>query len=337
MRPRRVFVSPAAIIAALVLLLTLTMPAGLISGSPTPARPTTNHATLAADPLQLLTPTAQPSPTEPPHSLPDHASEPTPKVSVPIDGFLSWAYLDRHTGQTQESANSNQTSSTESMIKVWIVADHLRLASADGGQPSAQSLEDASLAIRDSHNGTTERLYRHNGADAVTERMIDICGLTDTYIPDHGRGWWSRTEMSARDAVRLGECIADGRAAGPEWTDWLLEEMRHVRGSTDPSDQRPEEGFEGGRWGIIDALPEDEATQVSIKNGWTRIGYDNSWHLTCLAITDDWVLAVVMRYPAERSLDYGAQRCAKVAEQVLPAPEPDPTTPPTSLGPAMHQ
>jgi hypothetical protein len=65
-------------------------------------------------------------------------------------------------------------------------------------------------------------------------------------------------------------------------------------------------------------LPADVAdSDVAIKNGWTRIGRDSSWHVNCLAITDSWVIAVMMRYPAEYSLDYGAERCASVARQLL--------------------
>jgi hypothetical protein len=248
--------------------------------------------------------------------------DPAAEVDVDIEGFLAWAALDRTTGTLVTAPNATETSSTESMIKVWIVADHLRRASGQGVEPSEQELEDARVAIRQSDSSAAQRLYERGGQDAMVERMIDICGLADTYIPQDGSGWWSRTEMSAVDAVRLGECVADGTAAGPEWTDWLLEEMRRVVGTTADRDQRPGEDFEGGRWGIIDALPDDVAARVSIKNGWTRIGADGSWHLNCLAVADDWVIAVTMRYPADASLDYGAQRCASVARQLLTEPSP---------------
>jgi hypothetical protein len=256
----------------------------------------------------------------PPPPLELSAPEPEPlldpevEVEVEVDGFLAWAALDREAGQVVASANATETSSTESMIKSWIVADYLRRVADSGDEPGEQALLDARRTIRDSHNGAAERLYRAGGRDAVVERMIDICGLEDTYVGDSG--WWSRTEISALDAVRLGDCIARGDAAGPEWTGWLLEEMRNVRGTTHPDDQRPGEDFEGGRWGIIDGLPEEAVDPVAIKNGWTRIGRTGSWHLNCLAITDHWVIAVLMRYPAEYPLDYGAQRCASVATQL---------------------
>lgn len=258
-----------------------------------------------------------PEPTPPAPRLEQRSLFAAADVQVDIEGFLAWAALDRTTGERVSSANATETSSTESMIKTWIAADYLRRGAEQGLNPSQEGLRDVRLAIRHSHNAAAQRLYEIGGQDAVVERMIDTCELSDTYIPGNGSGWWSRTEMSAIDAVRLGQCLADGTAAGPEWTDWLLEQMRRVVGSTADEDQRPEENFEGGRWGIIDALPASAANQVSIKNGWTRIGRDSSWHVNCLAIDGTWVMAVMMRYPAEYSLDYGAQRCASVARQLL--------------------
>jgi hypothetical protein len=310
-RPRRLALPPATVIAVFVLLLAVTVPAGMAIGLPSKsASSAPDTSPVQADPLPLLTPTDPPTPEKTP-SAPDPvapAPAPSPEVEVEIEGFLAWAYLDRTTGATRESANAHETSSTESMIKSWIVADHLRRASADGDAPSNQSLRDARLAIRDSHDGAAERLYRHNGADAVVQRMIKICGLTDTYIPEHGRGWWSRTEMSARDAVRLGECLADGRAAGPEWTDWLLSEMRQVRGL--------------GDFGIRHALPDDQRATIAIKNGWV-IRPDGSWHVSCLAVGDTWSMGILTRYPADLGYDQlghqrGAEICQTLAARYLP-------------------
>jgi hypothetical protein len=260
----------------------------------------------------------RPAPEPPPPPVPrlDLATE----VGVDIDGFLTWAALDRATGRTASSGN--QVNTTESMVKAWIVADYLRRTAERGEEPGRARLQDASRAVRDSNNDATERLYAAGGHNAVIERMIDMCGLTDTEIFPF---WWSRTGITAMDAVRLGECLADGTAAGPDWTDWVLTEMRNVRGSTAAKDQRGAEGFEGGRWGVIDGLPPEILDQgVAIKNGWTRIGDTDSWHLNCLAVADDWVLAVLMRYPAHYSLDYGAERCASVAAQLFTIPAPPP-------------
>jgi hypothetical protein len=268
------------------------------------------------------------TPPAPPRAAPVQPAAPRPHqsrldlsapVPVPIDGFLTWAALDRTTGEIASAGD--QTNTTESMIKVWVVADFLRRQAEAGQEPAPSDLADASAAIRDSDNDATGRLYAAGGGDRVVERMIDHCGLVDTTVAP---GWWSQTRISAIDAVRLGQCVADGTAAGPEWTDWVLAQMRHVRGTTADTDQRPEDGFEGGRWGIIDGLPEQVRRDgVAIKNGWTRIHATGNWHLNCLAVTDDWVLAVLMQFPADHHLDYGAERCAMVAGHLFGTPPPE--------------
>jgi hypothetical protein len=121
--------------------------------------------------------------------------------------------------------------------------------------------------------------------------------------------------MSAEDAVKMGLCVADGRAAGPQWTKYVLSEMRQVRGGV--KDQPP--GFEptgGGRWGIIDGLPADVVPTVSIKNGWTPLK-DGLWHVNCLAVQDEFVLAVQVRYPISKGLQYGADVCRSVTQQLV--------------------
>jgi hypothetical protein len=228
-------------------------------------------------------------------------------VDVDFQGeFLGWAMRDD--GGTLVGANMTSTSSTESMIKTWVVADFLRLRA----KPADKDLRRASEAIRWSDDNDTEALYRANGANKSIERMIQICGLKDTKVHD---GWWSRTLMSPRDAVKLGECLADGTAAGPTWTPWLLGEMRHVQGSTAAKDQFATRG--GGRWGIIDGVPDSMTGTVAIKNGWTPLDSDGNWHLNCLAIGDGWTMSVMMRYPSKLGLDYGAGVCRSVAAQLL--------------------
>ena len=93
--------------------------------------------------------------------------------------------------------------------------------------------------------------------------------------------------------------------------------MRKVRGTAAPKDQQARRG--GGHWGIIDGLPKalrDEQS-VGIKNGWTLINADRQWHLNCLAVADDWVLAVLLRYPGSRGLRYGAGISKSVAAQLV--------------------
>ncbi|RIV36131.1 serine hydrolase [Micromonospora radicis] len=254
------------------------------------------------------------------------------KVSVNFKGeFFSWALMERETGKISGSKNLAATSSTESMLKAWIVADYLRQLGDE--EPTATLKKAASRAIRDSDDDATNAVYRAAGGSYVVpaggqpgpvlKRAISICGLTDTKRGNVKgyEGWWSFTRMSPRDAVRLGDCIADGRAAGPKWTKWLLAEMSKVRGSTAARDQRARAG--GGRWGIIDGLPESIISQgpVSIKNGWTPLSYDGNWHVNCLAVTKKWSLAVMLRYPHSSGLDYGSEVCASVASQLV-TPQP---------------
>ncbi|SCG62899.1 hypothetical protein [Micromonospora coxensis] len=266
-----------------------------------------------------------PAPTEPP--APTLAAGP---VSVNFKGeFFGWALLDRETDKIAGSKNMASTSSTESMLKAWIVSDYLR--QLGDKEPTATLKKAASTAIRDSSDDGANKVYAAAGGSyrapaggqpgPVIKRAISICGLTDTKrgnVPGY-EGWWSFTRMSPRDAVRLGDCIADGRAAGPKWTKWVLDEMAKVRGSV--SQQQARSG--GGKWGIVDGLPAEIKAQgpVSIKNGWTVLNYDGNWHVNCLAVTDKWSLAVMLRYPQSQKLTYGAKVCASVATQLV-TPQP---------------
>jgi hypothetical protein len=240
-------------------------------------------------------------------------ASPQPGVAASFSGeFLGWAMLDRTTGAVI-GENLDQTSSTESMIKTWIVADHFRRAAAGkAGGPTANEIKMATEAIKWSDDDAAQTLYERAGGNESIERMISMCGLTDTTVYDD---WWSRTQMSPRDAVRLGECLANGTAAGPAWTPWLLQQMREVSGSTAPSEQESTRG--GGRWGIIDGVPATQEGTVAIKNGWTSYRSDGNWHLNCLAVTDTWAMSVMMRYPSSQGLDYGAGVCESIAAQLL--------------------
>ncbi|MFY1618844.1 hypothetical protein [Micromonospora sp. WMMD736] len=254
------------------------------------------------------------------------------RVSVAFKGdFFSWALLDRGTGKISGSSNMSATSSTESMIKAWIVSDYLR--QLKDREPPPALKQAASLAIIDSNDGAADKVHAAAGGsykpsksatpDPVIQRAIRICGLTDTKRGnvEPYTGYWSFTRMSPRDAARVGDCIADGRAAGPKWTKWVLDQMSKVRGTTAKKDQRASSG--GGRWGIIDGLPKSITAQgpVSMKNGWTPLSYDGNWHVNCLAVNGKWSLAVMLRYPVKQGLDYGAQVCASVATQLV-TPQP---------------
>lgn len=310
MRPRVIIVlAIAAILAGGIMLV------------PAASARMTGSGTFDLSKLGLPARIAPAAPTPP---VPPRLAAAPVTVDVGRGNFFAWALLDRETGAIAGSANSaTGTNSTESMIKVWVVSDYLRRVAEQGNQPSAKRLAQATTAIRDSDNIATESLYRASGRTEVIKRMIKMCGLTNTHIGNKPgyEGWWSFTEMSAQDAVRMGECVKDGTAAGPKWTQWVLKEMTQVRGTTADKDQH--EDTAGGRWGIIDGLPASIKQQgpVSIKNGWTLLNYDGKWHVNCLAVTDAWVLVVQTRYPGGRGLDYGAGVCSSVAAQLV-TPQP---------------
>ena len=251
-------------------------------------------------------PLAEPTPTRPAQAQqPTLAANP---VAVDVDGFVSWALLDR-AGRISGSANLATTTESESMVRIWVVSDYLRRLAAQGRQPTANRLAQARRVIRYADAEATQALYLAGGGAAQIRRMISVCDLSDTRA-DGSR--WSNIRISARDAARLGGCVADGRAAGPSWTKWVRTEMTKVSGGTG-KDGKPT----GGRWGIVDGLPDQILAGVGIQNGWTAVWGDGQWHVNCLAVADEWSLAVLTRYSVDRGLRYGAQACAEVAAQLV--------------------
>lgn len=223
-----------------------------------------------------------------------------PPVRLDTPGFASWAMLDRRTGQIAGSSNLDAPSDTMSLIKVWLAADYLRRTD----YPDERSLNRLIVMIRDSDNKAAYEFYEKNDGRAGIERMVEICGLTESK-PYHLNGYWSNTVVSARDVARLGACLADGRAAGPHWTDWLLTQMRLVRGT--------------GDFGPRAVFPPEVAATIAIKNGWLLRSEDKLWHMACLAVSDRWSMSVLLRYPARYGFDHGRELCASVAEQLKPA------------------
>jgi hypothetical protein len=229
-------------------------------------------------------------------------------VTVGGATYAGWALLDRTTGTTVGSSNSATAGNTvESMIKPWIVSDYLRRKAEAGQTPSQAELDEMFLVIIDSNDPLAEKYFRLGGDDAVTNRLIQMCGLTNVKIkPD----FWSWTVMTPLDAVRYGACLADGRAAGPQWTGWVMDAMKQIRGTV--AEQRSG-AVQGGRWGIIDELPPAVVKDISFKNGWTS--YVDGWHVNCLAVHPGFVLSVMMRTWSK--LDQAAKGCADVAAMLV--------------------
>jgi len=285
----------AALLVALIAAVPYLWSRGVFkSGNAVSAAPTGSTSAPAPDPSTSGTPRPATSapPAAPTLNAPLLHAAP---VSVNTPGFWSWALMDRNTGQiTGASANAGTTNVTASMIKAWLAADYLRR----NASPSASTMKQLSIMIRDSDNEAASYFWRANGTSASISRLVSICGLTDSkaYID------WAHTLISARDATRMGACIGDGRAAGAKWTEWLLNEMRSVRGA--------------GRFGIISVLPADVASKTAIKNGWIAKS-DGKWHINCMAIGPDWVLSVMTVYPASKGMGHGIDICKSVTQQLM--------------------
>jgi hypothetical protein len=224
-------------------------------------------------------------------------------VTLPSELFLSWALMDQRTGQIWGSSTMDTPDWTASMIKAWLAADYLR----QKPNPSQATLTMIDTMIRDSDNDAATTIYDEEGQGASIGRLVRLCGLTDSTPGTR----WGITDVSARDAVRMGSCIADGVAAGPVWTGWLMDLMRGVRGE--------------GDFGIRDALPAAQAARVAVKNGYEHFGDDGLFHVNCLAVGPGWTMAVMQVYPPANGwgadLQRGANGCADVARQLLTRPE----------------
>ncbi|MEV4758164.1 serine hydrolase [Micromonospora sp. NPDC049559] len=223
-------------------------------------------------------------------------------VKIDATGWWSWAMQDTRTGEIHGSSNMTRTSTTASLIKAWIGADFLRRSAEQDSTPSDARLAQVSTMIRDSNNEAAQALWQVVGESASITRLISTCGLTDSSAY---KDLWSNTNLSARDITRLGACIVSGKAAGPKWTDWLLDEMRQVRGT--------------GDFGIRKAFPAAEQKSIAIKNGWVTRDAVGQWNVNCLAIGDGWTMGVMTVYPASLGYTYGANICKSVAQQLRAA------------------
>jgi hypothetical protein len=226
-------------------------------------------------------------------------------VHIDTPGTWSWALRDDATGSVIGSDNKTSfTNNTESMIKIWLTTDYLMLADHNGRDVT--EIEQARLErmIHFSDDNAAQWVYVTDGSDNAIKRMIGTCGLKDTRVTQN---WWSKTQISARDAVLLGHCVTGGRLLSPHWQAWLVEQMKHV----DPSNA----------FGISQA-PALAGVDPAIKNGWTEhtIGGSRIWAVNCLAVWDHWTLAVLTNYPATLGLDHGAGICEQVTQQLFARP-----------------
>lgn len=244
-----------------------------------------------------------PEPSVPVSTAPSTTPPAGPVLLTPNGGntvtgpsyWWSWALVDRRTGESWGGSTADEPNRSVSMSKFWLAAAYLRLHP----EPDQSTLNLLSTMIRDSNNDAADTIFfALGGREPMISTMQSACGVTGPYIlPGY---WWASTWISARDTARLGVCLAEGRVANAHWTEWILNEMRQVRG--------------GGNFGIRFAFPEPQRSTIAIKNGWNVWDQNGVWYINCLAIGDTWVLAV-----ETRSSD-GGETCRSVAAQLLQTP-----------------
>jgi hypothetical protein len=217
------------------------------------------------------------------------------------EGFLSWAYEDVSTGAVVGSTNADQPTDATSMLAAWIAADFLRKAAESGQTPADTDKADIDAMIRDDDVPAGDRIVAKLGdPQQWIGQLRTMCALTD--IKPAGTSWRGTT-ITARDAARMGGCLADSRAAGAQWTPWLLSEMRQVRGASD--------------FGIRNAFPTSQRPTIAIKNGVALVSADGQWRANCLAVTDHWSLAVLQRYPSHGDSNTDLAHLDAICQQVV--------------------
>jgi hypothetical protein len=237
--------------------------------------------------------------------MPFHPAEFT-TADLATEGFLSWAYQDLRDGTVVGSSNMTETSDAGPMITAWFGADLLRRSAETGQRPPDTELADVEVMIRDEDLAAAERVVTSlNGAEESVGRLRTMCQLSDV-TPVAGP--WQDAAISAEDAAKMGGCLADGRAAGAEWTPWLLNVMRQVNSD----------------FGIRDAFPAGDRPVIAVANGVVLKEADGQWRANCLAVGPTWSLAVLQRFPssgdANSDLAHGDTVCQKVVGQLTSSP-----------------
>ena len=152
---------------------------------------------------------------EPGFTTPDATTPTASPVTTEFQGFYAWELLDRRSGARYGSANHDEINFTESMVKAWLAADFLSRAAASGNQPTQGRMDQLVRMIRDSDDDAAESVYRAGGRDASIQRLISVCGLTDTRVYWAGgarpasrpgtRSGWASVSPTAPRRVRCGQ------------------------------------------------------------------------------------------------------------------------------------
>lgn len=152
--------------------------------------------------------------------------------------WASWALFDQLTGRWYYDPRVAQVNNTESMIKVWVAADLLRAVQQQGRTTlSAYEHSLISRMIRNSDDQATETVYRARGGNAVIQRMISICKLTDTYIGKTNRWSWTKMSSGTRSSWGCASCRA--ATCGRRWATTSSTRCARCRRRTRSASSRP--------------------------------------------------------------------------------------------------
>lgn len=223
-------------------------------------------------------------------------------MTVPHTGdeglWMSWSLVDnaRHRETGSENRSTERTNS-ESSMKAWIATDLVRVAGERGRALRANEKSDIEAALRRSDDQAAERIYRSIGADQVLRDLKTVCGVS---VSTSRRGYWAYSQITAADATAILRCVLD-RAPTYPGGDQIVTALHGVE---------PDNAF-----GIPEALP--AGTDVAVKNGWTEHSATGQWNVDCVASWGDYTLAVLLRYPIGKQLDYGAGVCRDVTAALL--------------------
>jgi hypothetical protein len=332
-RPIRVVTAGAA--AALLAVLAAAGTPGAPRGAQPAAGPaasaTTPGRSPPADPLAAPS-TGEPDATPEPNAAPDPNAAPQPnpapapnanvaeggsdplaeaaararRITDTAGHWASFTLGDRKAGRLVGDTRTHQVTNSESVVKAWLAADLLATATAQKRRLTAYERARLTAMIRVSDDDAAEVIYQQLGSDASIRRMIRTCRMTDTRVyPSR----WSLTQISSRDMVRLGACLAPG--PGKPLTRSASQQLLTLMRTVTPSNA----------FGIPAAQPAGRGVRIAVKNGWTQHGGTGLWNVNCLGIWGPelrWVLAVTQRFPAERPMEYGADFCRRVAAELFP-------------------
>jgi beta-lactamase class A len=203
-------------------------------------------------------------------------------------------------------ANPGYASQSASMAKPMIVAMALRKARADGGELSADRLEDCRKAITESDNDAADRLWAYAGTSSAYDALAAELGMANTHS-DPGKDWWSWTWTTPEDQlVLLNQLLhPDTGALTAAESAQILALMGQV--------------IDDQAWGVGAVRSAD--TEVALKNGWVQFeSTDKLWAVNSIGYVDHpadparkYLLAIMTRYP---DFPTGRETCTAIGTWV---------------------